>query len=83
MSYDGWKTNAPDPGSVETDERHDCDENCRSCGQCYLKTGAEICSKVCEHVPCTLCEGDGDGPDGGHCQRCQGGGYEVPALVRK
>lgn len=51
MSYDAWKTNAPDPGTVEEpDERHDCDETCSGCPQCYIRTGATVCDRLCEHA---------------------------------
>lgn len=50
MSYDAWKTNAPDPGTVEEpDDRHDCDEWCACCPECYCADSTEICSKLCKH----------------------------------
>lgn len=27
-----------------------CDEDCRCCPQCYTATGAEVCSRTCEHA---------------------------------
>lgn len=27
----------------------DCDEGCRGCVACYLRTGETICDKTCEH----------------------------------
>lgn len=30
---------------------HDCDENCNSCPQCYVKTGEGICDMIC---PCSM-----------------------------
>ena len=27
-----------------------CDEDCRCCGECYMKTGKEVCNKTCECV---------------------------------
>lgn len=27
----------------------DCDETCRSCIHCYVKTGDTVCSRTCEH----------------------------------
>ena len=27
-----------------------CDEDCRGCPDCYVKTGDTICDKICEHT---------------------------------
>jgi len=29
--------------------KHDCDENCRCCGECYQATGQSICLTLCRH----------------------------------
>jgi hypothetical protein len=39
----------PWPSVEEPDDRHDCDELCRCCSECYVADGAEICSKLCKH----------------------------------
>lgn len=28
---------------------HNCDENCRSCVDCYIETGNTICDQTCKH----------------------------------
>jgi hypothetical protein len=34
---------------------HSCDEDCRSCGTCYVVRGIEVCSRLC---PCAQAEED-------------------------
>ncbi len=29
---------------------HDCDEGCRGCFECYVRTGATVCDWTCPHV---------------------------------
>jgi hypothetical protein len=29
--------------------RHDCDENCASCHECYVRDGVEVCTNICGH----------------------------------
>ena len=30
--------------------KHECDETCRGCPKCYLRTGETLCDKICEHA---------------------------------
>src|SRR5580765_4851690 len=34
---------------------HHCDEDCRGCVDCYMKTGDTICTSTCEHRECPDC----------------------------
>jgi hypothetical protein len=37
--------------------KHDCDENCHCCGECYMRSGDSVCQRLCEHFDgCKVCQ---------------------------
>jgi hypothetical protein len=33
-----------------THTARDCDENCRGCLPCYIRTGETVCDRLCSHA---------------------------------